>query len=116
MCHKSGKNMSHVDTLSRSVAYVNALPLERELEVRQLTDPRLKEISEELEQKENSKFTLIDGLLYRTDGDHSRFVVPESMISPLIRAHHDEMGHVGPEKTFQGLNHILVSFDEEKNF
>jgi len=32
--HRSGVRMRHVDALSRSVAYVNEMPLERELEFR----------------------------------------------------------------------------------
>jgi len=35
MIHRPGEKMRHVDALSRSVAYINELPLERELELRQ---------------------------------------------------------------------------------
>ncbi|CAL1683818.1 unnamed protein product [Lasius platythorax] len=40
--HRPGKKMAHVDALSRQIFYLEILPLERELEFRQLQDPRLK--------------------------------------------------------------------------
>lgn len=36
---RPGTRMAHADALSRSVAYLSAMPLERELEYRQLSDP-----------------------------------------------------------------------------
>jgi len=102
--HRPGRRMSHVDALSRSVAYVTERPLERELEFRQLTDPRIKEISEDIEFKgDNENFALVDGLLYKKIGDQLKFVIPESMTFSVIRAHHDEMAHCGFEKTLQGI-------------
>jgi len=58
--HRPATHMSHVDALSRSVAYVNELPLEREIEFRQLNDPKIKEISNLLEFKDDEKFELIN--------------------------------------------------------
>lgn len=58
--HRAGKNMEHVDALSRRVLYVNSLPLERTLEFKQLQDARIKEIANELEYRDNNKFKLID--------------------------------------------------------
>lgn len=54
--HRPAKRMSHVDALSRQVFYVNYLPIERELEFRQLQDPRIKSIAEDLEFNDNDKF------------------------------------------------------------
>lgn len=95
--------MAHVDALSRCVAYINQLPLERELEFRQLADPKIKEIAKELELKDDVRFKLIDGLVYKQDNGRSKFVVPETMLFALLRAHHDEMAHCGAEKTFEGI-------------
>lgn len=50
--HRSGTCMSHVDALNRSVAYVNEFSLEREIEYRQLSDPKITEISKELEMRD----------------------------------------------------------------
>jgi len=101
--HRPGSKMVHVDALSRSVAYVNELPLERELELRQLVDPRIKEISENLEFSENEKFDLVDGLVYRKIDGELKFVVPEAMTSNVLRTHHDNMAHCGYEKTLKGI-------------
>lgn len=103
MTHRPGHRMAHVDALSRSIHYVNALPLERELEFRQLLDPRIKEIAGELEFNDNPKFLLINGLVYRKCEDNPKFVVPESMVVNVLRAYHDDLAHVGPEKTYKGI-------------
>jgi len=95
--------MAHVDALSRHVGFIDALPLERELEFRQLRDPRIKEIANKLEFEDHDKFELIEGLVYRKEGDRSRFVVPENMVLNIIRAYHDEMAYCGDEKTVQGI-------------
>jgi len=112
--HHPGRRMSHVDALSRSIAYVTERPLERELEFRQLTDPRIKEISEDIEFKgDNANFALIDDLLYKKIGDQLKFVIPESMTFSVIRAHYDEMAHCGFEKTLaKGKTKLLVPFDK----
>jgi len=96
--------MQHVDALSRSVASVHELPLERELELRQLVNPVIKQISTDLEFNDNEKFKLIEGLVYRKVGENHKFYVPDQMIPSLLRAHHDDMGHVGVEKTYQGVS------------
>ncbi|XP_011859168.1 PREDICTED: uncharacterized protein LOC105556685 [Vollenhovia emeryi] len=104
LTHRPGKRMSHVDALSRCTAYVHELPLERELELRQLTDPKILETSKKLEIGEDKKFELINDLVYKKDENQKRFVVPDSMIASLIRAHHDEMAHCGAEKTIMGIS------------
>jgi len=63
--HRAGNKMSHVDALSRVVAHVNTMPLEKELTYKQLQDSYLSEIAQQLEKGEHSKFDLIDGLVYR---------------------------------------------------
>lgn len=103
LIHRPGKRMAHVDALSRSIAFVNQLPLERELEVKQLTDPKILDISRKLELENSDKFALVNGLVYKKENDNLRFVIPESMIASVIRAHHDEMAHCGFEKTIKGI-------------
>lgn len=104
--HRPGKRMVHVDALNRCAGYVNTLPLERELEMRQFIDPKLREISRELEfgDNYNNKFDLVDGLVYRRDGEKLRFAVPDPMVDSLLRVYHDDMGHGGIEKTVQGIS------------
>jgi len=93
--------MLHVDALSRAIAYVNAMLLEK-LEYRQLQDPVIKAIANELKLAGSEKFELFDGL-YRKAPDRPRFVIPESMVN-IIRTYHNEMAYCEAEKTFQGIN------------
>jgi len=95
--------MKHVDALSHSVAYVNEVPLERELELRQLADSWIQEIANSLEYNDDEKFVLINGLVYKKNNGDPKFVVPEAMIPALMRTYHDNMAHVGRVKTFQGI-------------
>jgi len=104
MAHRPAEKMRHVDALSRSMAYVNEVPLERELELRQLTDSRIQEIANELEYRNDEKFALVNGLVYKKDNDGLKFVVPEVMIPAVMRAHHDNMAHVGQTKTHEGIS------------
>lgn len=99
------KNMTHVDALSRCVGYVQQRPLERKLEFRQLADPRLSELSHELELRENPKFALVDELVYKKENEDLKFVVlwVEAMIPSVVRAHHDDMAHCGPEKMLRSI-------------
>jgi len=105
--HRPGTKMAHVDALSRIVSLVTSLPLERELEFRQLKDPIIKEIVLDLESPDNEKsaekFEIIDGLVFRKEPDKSRFYVPVQMINNVIRIYHDNMAHCGAEKTIRGI-------------
>lgn len=96
--------MAHIDALSRVVNLVEALPLEKELEYRQLQDPRLKFLARDLEFETHEKFNLIEGLVFRKGPDKPRFVIPESMVMNILRIYHDEMTHCGVEKTVLGIS------------
>jgi len=43
--HRKGCHMAHVDGLSRIMAFAEAMPLEKELQYKQLQDPKFKELS-----------------------------------------------------------------------
>ncbi|XP_071628367.1 uncharacterized protein [Temnothorax longispinosus] len=75
--HRDGRRMAHVDALSRVVGFTDSIPLEKELQYRQLQDPKLKLIAEKLEQEESDEFELIDGLVFKKGIYRHRFVVPE---------------------------------------
>jgi len=53
--------------------------------------------------KVTRNFTLVDGLVYRKDGENLKFVIPDGMINRVLRAYHDDMAHCGSEKTYQGI-------------
>ncbi|KMQ82606.1 pro-pol polyprotein [Lasius niger] len=96
--------MAHVDALSRCVTHVDELPLERRLEFLQLRDPKILEISKELELNESDRFALVDGLVYRKTDGQLKFMIPESMVINILRAYHDDMAHCGSEKTKRGIS------------
>jgi len=103
MAHRPGDKMKHVNALNRSMAYVKEVPLERELELRQLADPQIQDIANKLEFCDDEKFSLVNGLVYRKDQDNLRFVVPDAMVHTLLRTYHDNMAHVGRVKTYEGI-------------
>ena len=56
--HRQGNRMMHVDTLRRIVASVETIPLEKELQYRQLLDSRIRAILDQLEVDELERITL----------------------------------------------------------
>lgn len=105
--HRSGKNMMHVDALSRIVGYVESLPLERELEFRQLQDPHLQEIATKLEYNEDEKFEMIDGLVYRKGKDRPKFAVSPVMINKIIHTYHTILRTVATRKRIKAYKNPI---------
>lgn len=95
--------MIHMDCLSRQVMLINNITIEDEVLYKQLADTKLKDLATELEFKENKYFVLIDGLVFRKYQKRQLFVIPKNMVINIIRIHHDELGHVGIDKTIQGI-------------
>ena len=103
LVHRSSDKMTHVDFLSRYILTVNIISSEDELLYKQLADPKLKEIAEQVELHGSKVFKLIDGILFKEYKDKDLFVVPEAMVNNIIRLYHDEVGHVGVDKTLYGI-------------
>lgn len=103
LIHRASDKMVHVDWLSRGVMMISSITAEDEIMYKQLTDAKLKGLAEELETKEHKHFVLINGLVFRRYPDKNLFVVPENMINSVIRIYHDEIGHVGIDKTIHGI-------------
>lgn len=103
MVHRPAEKMTHVDCLSRNIVVIGHISIEDELLYKQLADPRIKEIAETVEIKGSQNFTLIDGLVFRNYKNKNLFVVPENMVNNIIRIYHDDMEHVGIDKTIQGI-------------
>lgn len=95
--------MMHVDALSRVVYTITSLTLEDELLYKQLSDPIVQRIAESVEMEGRKHFTLVEGLVFRVQDDRLLLLVPEQMEGNIIRIYHDEMGHVGIEKTVKGI-------------
>lgn len=102
--YRIGCNMAHVDVLSRIIAYIEAMPIEKELQYRQLQAHKLKTLAKDLTRNESNDFKLFDGLVYRKSTLTPRFVVPEQMIHNIIRYYHDNMAHCNFEKTVQRIS------------
>lgn len=101
--HRPSSRIVHVDCLSRQTLTINVITAEDKLMYKQLMDVKLKEIAERVKTHGSKYFTLVDGLLFKRYRDKNLFVVPESMVNGVIRMHHDDMGHVGAEKTVHSI-------------
>lgn len=105
MIHRSATRMTHVDALSRIIALVDEMPIERQLEFKQLHDPAIKSIIDKMENSESDKkFELHKGLLFRKNQNNPLFVVPENMVNNIIHIYYDNIAHCGLEKTVQGIS------------
>lgn len=96
--------MAPVDALSRVVCFIDSIPLEKELQYRQLQDPGLKRLADSLKHEDHNKFELIDGLIFRKGIHKQKFVVPDSMVTNIIHVYHDDMAHCEFEKTIRGVS------------
>lgn len=99
--------MAHVDALSRISIFIEILFLERELELKQLQDPEIKDIAEQLEFF--LILNLIQGLVYRKRSDLPRFAVSEFMVVNVIRAYHNDLAHCGKDCRW-AQRALLISF------
>lgn len=69
------KKIAHVDALSRAIAFVEALPLEKEMQYGQLQDTKNKSIANDLKFQDHEKFELIDSLVFRKGIDKPYFLL-----------------------------------------
>lgn len=104
LAHRAAAKMVHVDALSRQVMLICAPTFEEELMHRQLSDEHLRALAENLEFKENKRFALENGIIYCVIENRLLFAVPSVTVNNVIRVYHDEMGHVGKQKTMEGIN------------
>lgn len=95
--------MTHVDGLSRGfdINVISKLTIEDKLIISQTKDTFLKDLMCKLEKKTDKFFEIKSGVIYRKQNGKLLFVVPESMQSNIIRASHDDFGHVGIDKTVE---------------
>ena len=104
--HRSNEHMRHVDALSRVVLVIEDNTIERNLSICQQTDPEIESIRINLEEHEDPVYELRNGLVYRKEHGKSLFVVPQKMEFSIIKAHHDDTGHVGSEKCYRLINKL----------
>lgn len=102
--HRPGRNMMHVDSLSRSPLPTCLIIDECEngllarLRRAQETDDNLKKIFDAIEQGQSEGYLIRGGVLYKEDESDVRIVVPMAMQLQIIRKAH-EQGHFGAAKT-----------------
>lgn len=102
--HRPGKNMAHVDALSRNPLPTCLLVDQREdglaarLRKAQHDDEEIRRIIEDVEKRERKGFVMRGGLLFKeVDGD-IRLMVPRALSAHIIRSAHDK-GHFSVAKT-----------------
>lgn len=100
--HRSNKQMTHADCLSRnSVLILQDNSFERNLSIKQAQDKDICEIRDSLERAESKFFELRNGLVYRKQNKKSLFYVPKCMEQSVLHNYHDELGHIGINKTLE---------------
>lgn len=99
--HRAGKRMQHVDALSRTptISVIEENSLEFNLAICQNADVNIKNLRSMLEKSEDKYFEMRNGLVYRKHHNDVLFYVPVAMETAIMRKCHDEMGHLGVEKT-----------------
>ena len=104
--HRSGERMKHVDALSRSfgVYIVEDNPFEYNLAMCQSQDAKIKDLADKLEKTEDKFFEMRNSIVFRKKGDALLFYVPENMVNNVLFRYHDQMGHLGVEKTTNAIS------------
>lgn len=100
--HRPGIRMKHVDALSRTVSIVEDNPFEWNITICQNQDPTIIQIRDNFEKSEDCFFEMRNGLIYLKD-NRLLFYVLEMMEKNVIFKYHDELGHLGTEKTSQAI-------------
>jgi len=108
--HRPGIKMNHVDALSRlpcEILVIEDNSFELNLALSQNKDSKLCELREELQRTNKSHFELRNGIIFKKHGEDLLFYIPQAMESHVLYKYHDQMGHLGIEKT---LDMILKSY------
>jgi len=61
--HREGHRMTHIDALSRIVVIAQAISLKRELQYKQLQDPKFRDPSTKFKREDHHKFELLELVL-----------------------------------------------------
>lgn len=69
----------------------------------QSQDEKIKELSRRLERSESSFLEIRDGVMYRKRGDSLFFYIPQSMEKNVLFKYHDQMGHLGIDRTSETI-------------
>lgn len=72
-----------------------------------------KKIAENLENSEHPLYEVYNGPVYRKSKNKLIFYVPSEIRVHVIKASHDDMGHLDVERTLELIKRLLVSKIEE---
>lgn len=101
--HRPGSRMAHVNALSRQIYVIEDNTFDRNLALCQSDDPSIIEIRKGLEQSEHKLFEMRNGLIYRKHKGQILFYVPTALERSVIHKYHNEMDHVGVDKTARNI-------------
>lgn len=108
--------MLHVDALSRQIFVIEDNSFDRNLALCQGDDPVITKIQKELECSEHKFYEMRNGLVYKKHQGQILFYVPAVLENSVIYKYHNEMSHVGVEKTDRNImKRLLVSRNEKEN-
>lgn len=77
---------------------------EQNLLIAQNLDPAIQNIQLQLQEHELKDFEMINGLVYRKNKGSSLFYVPARMEHHVMRNSHDDLGHIGIDKTCEYIS------------
>lgn len=113
--HRSNNRMKHVDALSRcNVFILEENTFEQNIVIAQNLDPEIQRVKKQLEIRECKDFELHNGILYKKSSKKLLFYVPFAMENQVIRASHDEMGHIALNKTIEYMSRVYWFPDYNK--
>lgn len=119
--HRSGKQMGHVDALSRNPSndesdftenFILRIETADWLLAGQLTDLKIKALREILQKKNpqddyekriHKEYCLKSNKLYIKKNNKELWIVPQGMRREVVRCNHDEIGHPSSERTIEKL-------------
>lgn len=99
LVNKKEDKLCKENYVNKTVNILNDCDIEQNIIVAQEQDVKLLNIKELLERSTFPDFELINGVLFRKEGQKRLLVVPKLMIDTVIKLCHDNCGHIGIEKT-----------------
>lgn len=117
--HRPGTRMQHVDALSR-IYVVDIDDREEDEENEEIEtdsfdririkivlaqdkDDEIQELKRKIEKGEKKGYEIRQGVVFRKYGRRLQLVVPEKTVASVITHMHDNMGHMGEEKTWTNI-------------
>lgn len=105
--HRISSRMQHVDALSRNhILVLEGCTFNQTLSIKQTSDIEIKNIAKDLEIREHPLYELRNGLVYRKSKDKLLFYVPAEMRHHVLKASHDDMGHIGVDRTIEIVKRV----------